>query len=185
MKFRFRLRLRKAGSKRSRPTLGRLQYLHHQDEDEQSHQTPIALQIDETHQQSNNMAHINDGSGDDQSRLWKEIPSPVDEQQIANAQAKVDRMMTLISDAYEKTLVRNLRLEELDVRSTDLFRDAEKMKNMAHKMQDKFFWEDSELIRWNVIFRKRSFILRILFIRGHRFRVCNCTRWSAGLGIYS
>ena len=143
MKFRFRLRLRKAVRQRSRHALGRL---HHQNEDEASCQQPIELQIDEIQQQSNNMAHINDGSGDEQSRLWKQLPSPVDEQQIANAQAKVDRMMTLISDTYEKTLVRNLRLEELDMRSTDLFRDAEKMKNMAHKMQDKFFWEDSEFI---------------------------------------
>ena len=53
--------------------------------------------------------------------------------------------MNIITDTYEKTLVRNLHLEELDMRSTDLFRDAEKMKNMAHKMQDKFFWEDSKV----------------------------------------
>jgi len=73
-----------------------------------------------------------------------QIPSLVDEQQIANAQEKVDRLMTILAETYEKTLVRNLHLEDLDVRSSDLFRDAEKMKNMAHKMQDKFFWEDSK-----------------------------------------
>jgi hypothetical protein len=93
--------------------------------------------------ESNNMALINDGSSGDNRTL---IPSPVDEQQIANAQEKVDRLMNIISETYEKTLTRNLHLEELDMRSSDLFRDAEKMKNMAHKMQDKFFWEDSKSI---------------------------------------
>ncbi|UJR30857.1 hypothetical protein I4U23_018372 [Adineta vaga] len=88
------------------------------------------------------MTLVNEGGGDDRGKLFKQIPTPVDEQQIANAQDKVDRLMNAITDTYEKTLVRNLRLEELDMRSTDLFRDAEKMKNMAHKMQDKFFWED-------------------------------------------
>ena len=86
------------------------------------------------------MALSTEGGGDD--RIV--IPSPVDEQQIAHAQEKVDRLINIISDTYEKTLVRNLRLEDLDMRSSDLFRDAEKMKNMAHKMQDKFFWEDSK-----------------------------------------
>jgi hypothetical protein len=95
--------------------------------------------------ESNNMAFVNDGSGDERNLFSKQIPTPVDEQQIANAQDKVDRLMNIITDTYEKTLVRNLRLEELDMRSTDLFRDAEKMKNMAHKMQDKFFWEDSKV----------------------------------------
>lgn len=95
-------------------------------------------------EQSNNMSQINDGSGDDRQKLWRTIPKPVNEQQIANAQMKVDQLMNLISDTYEKTLIRNLRLEDLDMRSTDLFRDAEKMKNMAHKMHDKFFWEDSK-----------------------------------------
>jgi hypothetical protein len=94
--------------------------------------------------ESNNMTLINDsngvGSGDDRTL----IPSPVDEQQIANAQEKVDRLMNIISETYERTLTRNIHLEELDMRSSDLFRDAEKMKNMAHKMQDKFFWEDSK-----------------------------------------
>lgn len=93
------------------------------------------------------MALPNEGAGDERGPLWTHIPTPVDEQQIANAQTKVDRLMHVISDAYEKTLVRNLRLEELDMRSTDLFRDAEKMKNMTTKMHDKFFWEDSKSAR--------------------------------------
>jgi hypothetical protein len=101
-------------------------------------------QIEIAINESNNMALVNDGSGDERGIFSKQIPTPVDEQQIANAQDKVDRLMNIITDTYEKTLVRNLRLEELDMRSTDLFRDAEKMKNMAHKMQDKFFWEDSK-----------------------------------------
>ncbi|CAF4456298.1 unnamed protein product, partial [Adineta steineri] len=94
----------------------------------------------------------NDGGGgsgdvdDHRGKFSKQIPTPVDEQQIANAQNKVDRLMNVITDTYEKTLIRNLRLEELDMRSTDLFRDAEKMKNMAHKMQDKFFWEDKYIM---------------------------------------
>lgn len=100
--------------------------------------------------ESNNMSLINDGSsGDDRDLFSKNIPTLVDEQQIANAQEKVDKLMNIISDTYEKTLVRNLHLEQLDIRSTDLFRDAEKMKNMAHKMQDKFFWDDSKsIIDW-------------------------------------
>ena len=101
--------------------------------------------------ESNNMTLINDtnggGGGDD--RIL--IPSPVDEQQIANAQEKVDRLMNIISETYERTLTRNVHLEELDMRSSDLFRDAEKMKNMAHKMQDKFFWEDSKSFIFNQI----------------------------------
>ncbi|CAF0939425.1 unnamed protein product [Rotaria sp. Silwood1] len=100
------------------------------------------MPINESNQLSNNMSYANNGSGDDRVKYFKQIPTPVDEQQIANAQDKVDRLMNIITDTYEKTLVRNLRLEELDMRSTDLFRDAEKMKNMAHKMHDKFFWED-------------------------------------------
>ncbi|CAF0851060.1 unnamed protein product [Adineta ricciae] len=96
----------------------------------------------DSHQISNNMSYVNDGGGDDRSKLFQQLPTPVDEQQIASAQNKVNRLMNAITDTYERTLVRNLRLEELDMRSTDLFRDAEKMKNMAHKMQDKFFWED-------------------------------------------
>lgn len=91
---------------------------------------------------SNNMALSTEGGGGGDDRIF--IPSPVDEQQIAHAQEKVDRLINVISDTYEKTLMRNLRLEDLDMRSSDLFRDAEKMKNMAHKMQDKFFWEDSK-----------------------------------------
>ena len=101
----------------------------------------------DSHQLSNNMSYVNDGGGDDRNKLFQQLPTPVNEQQIANAQNKVNRLMNAITDTYEKTLVRNLRLEELDMRSTDLFRDAEKMKNMAHKMQDKFFWEDSKFVR--------------------------------------
>ena len=94
---------------------------------------------------SNNMSPMNDGGGgDERPKLWRTIPPPVNEQQIANAQMKVDHLVHLINETYEKTLLRNLHLENLDMRSSDLFRDAEKMKNMAHKMQDKFFWEDSE-----------------------------------------
>jgi hypothetical protein len=111
---------------------------------------------------SNNMAVANEGGGDERGQFWQQIPTPVDEQQIANAQNKVDRLMHVISDAYEKTLVRNLRLEELDMRSTDLFRDAEKMKNMAHKMQDKFFWEDSESASFHLFDELRIVVNRSL-----------------------
>lgn len=143
MKFCFRLRLRKKTQlkkyKKSKHIVS-LFNQHHTSRQEQQ----IEIPINECNQLSNNMALTNDGSGDDRGKLYKQIPTPVDEQQIANAQNKVDRLMNVITDTYEKTLVRNLRLEELDMRSTDLFRDAEKMKNMAHKMQDKFFWEDSK-----------------------------------------
>lgn len=107
---------------------------------------------------SNNMSsqQLNDGSGDEREKIWRTIPSPVNEQRIANAQMKVDRLMNLVNDTYEKTLMRNLHLEDLDSRSNDLFRDAEKMKNMAHKMHEKFFWQDSkskcESIRKNFSF---------------------------------
>lgn len=91
------------------------------------------------------MAQTNNGSGDDdRAKLRSPIPAPVDEQQIIDAQNKVDRLMTMIAETYETSLVRNVRLEDLDMRSTDLFRDAEKMKNMAHKMHDKFFWQESK-----------------------------------------
>ncbi len=129
MKFCFRLQLRKRNRlKKSRISSRVINLFNHYD-----HMN-----------ESNNMTLINDsngvGSGDDRTL----IPSPVDEQQIANAQEKVDRLMNIISETYERTLTRNIHLEELDMRSSDLFRDAEKMKNMAHKMQDKFFWEDSK-----------------------------------------
>ena len=95
------------------------------------------------------MAQTTDGRGDDdRGKLRPQIPAPVDEQQIIDAQHKVDRLMTMIAETYETTLVRNVRLEDLDMRSTDLFRDAEKMKNMAHKMHDKFFWQDSKSKAW-------------------------------------
>lgn len=133
MKFCFRLQYRKRNqfktSSRSSHTIN----LIHQYEDR-------ILPFND----SNNMALSTEGAGGDDRIL---IPSPVDEQQIAHAQEKVDRLMNIISDTYEKTLVRNLRLEDLDMRSSDLFRDAEKMKNMAHKMQDKFFWEDSKCLK--------------------------------------
>lgn len=120
MKFRLRLRLRKKSRAKMKSRLPAL---------------PL----------SNNMSPGNDGGGgDDRQKLWRTVPPPVNEQQIANAQMKVDHLINLINDTYEQTLVRNLHLENLDMRSSDLFRDAEKMKNMAHKMQDKFFWEDSE-----------------------------------------
>ena len=125
MKFRLRLRLRKTFRKKMKKKISSI-----------SRFQPIPL--------SNNMSQINDGSGDERQKLWRTVPSPVNEQRIANAQMKVDHLMNLINETYEKTLIRNLHLEDLDVRSSDLFRDAEKMKNMAHKMQDKFFWEDSE-----------------------------------------
>jgi hypothetical protein len=131
MKFCFRLQLRKKRQFKKYQTSS-----HIVNNDNHNRHEQIEIPINE----SNNMALVNDGSGDDRG----EIPTLVDEQQIANAQEKVDRLMNIITDTYEKTLVRNLRLEELDMRSTDLFRDAEKMKNMAHKMQDKYFWEDSK-----------------------------------------
>ena len=150
MKFCFRLQLRKK-SQFKKPSYN-VGLFDHYDNHQQ-----IEIPINESNQLSNNMAFANDsGGGDDRGKFSKQIPTPIDEQQIANAQVKVDRLMNIITDTYEKTLVRNLRLEELDMRSTDLFRDAEKMKNMAHKMQDKFFWEDSkfhqERIDTNVIF---------------------------------
>jgi hypothetical protein len=145
MKFCFRLRLRKkAQFKKSKKSKHIVSLFNHYDINNRHEQRQqIEIPINE----SNNMALTNDGSGDDRGKFSKQIPTPIDEQQIANAQMKVDRLMNVITDTYEKTLVRNLRLEELDVRSTDLFRDAEKMKNMAHKMQDKFFWEDSKFCR--------------------------------------
>jgi TolA-binding protein len=91
------------------------------------------------------------------------------EQQLTNAQDKVDRLMSIITDTYENTLVRNLRLEELDMRSTDLFRDAEKMKNMAHKMQDKFFWEDSKWKINNILKNSRWKETRVLLEFKNRY----------------
>lgn len=129
MKFCFRLQLKK---KRQLKRYRKSSHLIHLFD-------PSQRPIDDTYQLSNNMTHAIDSSAGDQGY----IPSLVDEQQIANAQEKVDRLMTVLAETYEKTLVRNLHLEDLDMRSSDLFRDAEKMKNMAHKMQDKFFWEDS------------------------------------------
>jgi len=144
MKFCFRLRLRKkAQFKKYKKPKHIVSLFNYYDNNRHEQQQQIEIPINE----SNNMALMNDGSGDDREKFSKQIPTPIDEQQIANAQMKVDRLMNVITDTYEKTLVRNLRLEELDVRSTDLFRDAEKMKNMAHKMQDKFFWEDSKFCR--------------------------------------
>jgi hypothetical protein len=158
MKFCIRLRLRKTTQfkykKYSRSIRNRWNSTHIDNDNNnddavhdypQSHQQHVELSVDKLNQLSNNMTHVVDNSSGDARRQYlKDIPSPVNEQQIVNAQTKVDRLMNLISDTYEKTLVRNLRLEELDVRSTDLFRDAEKMKNMAQKMHDKFFWEDSK-----------------------------------------
>jgi hypothetical protein len=135
MKFSFRLQLRKRNQlKKFQKSSSHL--FNHYDHIHRNEQIEIPMN------ESNNMALINDRSGGDDRT---QIPSPVDEQQIAHAQEKVDRLMNIISETYEKTLTRNLHLEELDIRSSDLFRDAEKMKNMAHKMQDKFFWEDSKL----------------------------------------
>lgn len=138
MKFCFRLQLRKRNQlkkfvKSSSPSVDLFHSYDH------NHHRNVFVN------ESNNMSLTNEsgggGAGGD-DRLF--IPTPVDEQQIANAQEKVDRLINIISETYEKTLVRNLHLEDLDMRSSDLFRDAEKMKNMAHKMQDKFFWEDSK-----------------------------------------
>ncbi|CAF2499050.1 unnamed protein product [Rotaria sp. Silwood2] len=143
MKFCFRLRLRKKNQfKKYKKHSYVVNLFNHYDNHRQEQQKQIEMPINESNQLSNNMSYVNDGSGDDRGKYFKQIPTPVDEQQISNAQDKVDRLMSIITDTYEKTLVRNLRLEELDMRSTDLFRDAEKMKNMAHKMHDKFFWED-------------------------------------------
>jgi hypothetical protein len=148
MKFCFHLQLRKKNQFKKYKKSSHIVNLFN---DKNSRHEQIEIPINE----SNNMTFINDGSGDDREIFSKEIPTLINEQQIANAQDKVDKLMNIITDTYEKTLVRNLRLEELDMRSTDLFRDAEKMKNMAHKMQDKFFWEDSKLI---IHLRKKSSI---------------------------
>jgi hypothetical protein len=168
MKFCFHLRLRKKSqlkkSKRS-PHIRASLFNRYDDNRPQEMERPI----DETNQLSNNMAYANDGSGDDRGKLFKQIPTPVDEQQITNAQDKVDRLMSIITDTYENTLVRNLRLEELDMRSTDLFRDAEKMKNMAHKMQDKFFWEDSKWKINNILKNSRWKETRVLLEFKNRY----------------
>jgi hypothetical protein len=137
MKFCFHLQLRKKNQFKKYKKSSHIINLFNHYNDKNSRYKQIEIPINE----SNNMSFMNDGSSGDN----KEIPTLVDEQQIANAQDKVDKLMNIITDTYEKTLVRNVHLEELDMRSTDLFRDAEKMKNMAHKMQDKFFWEDSKL----------------------------------------
>ena len=147
MKFCFHLRLRKKNQfKKYKKSSRIVSLLNHNDyyEQELPQQQLREVPINEPNQLSNNMAFANDGIGDEHGKYFKQIPTPVDEQQIANAHDKVDRLMSIITDTYEKALVRNVRLEELDMRSTDLFRDAEKMKNMAHKMHDKFFWENSE-----------------------------------------
>jgi hypothetical protein len=148
MKFCFRLQLRKKTQfKKYKKSSHIINLFNHYHNDNNYKREQIEIPINES---NNNMIVVNDGSsGDDREMFPKEIPTLVDEQQIANAQDKVDRLMNIITDTYEKTLIRNLRLEELDMRSTDLFRDAEKMKNMAHKMQDKFFWEDSKFCRNN------------------------------------
>ncbi|CAF0911122.1 unnamed protein product [Adineta steineri] len=150
MKFCFRLRLRKKNQfKKYKKSKHIVSLFNHYDNNNR-HVQQIEIPINDYNQLSNNMTLMNDGGGsgdvDDRRKFSKQIPTPVDEQQIANAQNKVDRLMNVITDTYEKTLIRNLRLEELDMRSTDLFRDAEKMKNMAHKMQDKFFWEDKYIM---------------------------------------
>lgn len=146
MKFCFRLRLRKKNQfKKYQKSYVFNQFNHYDHHMQQQQQSEMP--INEPSQLSNNMALTIDGSGDDQEKYFKQIPKPVDEQQIANAQEKVDRLINIITDTYEKTLIRNVHLEELDMRSTDLFRDAEKMKNMAHKIHDKFFWEDSMFLR--------------------------------------
>lgn len=157
MKFCFRLQLRKRNQlKKFVKSSPPIHLFHPYDQD---HRRIVPLN------ESNNMSLTNEsggggGGGDD--RIF--VPSPVDEQQIANAQEKVDRLMNMISETYEKTLVRNLHLEDLDMRSSDLFRDAEKMKNMAHKMQDKFFWEDSTFILSNEILFQTIIILEYYLI---------------------
>jgi hypothetical protein len=157
MKFCFRLQLRKKTQfKKYKKSSHIINLFNHYNNDNNYKREQIEIPINES---NNNMIVVNDGSsGDDREMFPKEIPTLVDEQQIANAQDKVDRLMNIITDTYEKTLIRNLRLEELDMRSTDLFRDAEKMKNMAHKMQDKFFWEDSKL---TITLKREVFLLFI------------------------
>ncbi|CAF3152624.1 unnamed protein product [Rotaria socialis] len=150
MKFCFRLRLRKKNQfkkyKKSSYIVNLFNHYDNHRQQQQQQQQQIEMPLNESNQLSNNMTYVNDSvvvvGGGDQGTLHRQIPTPIDEKQIAKAQDKVDRLMSIIADTYERTLVRNIRLEELDMRSTDLFRDAEKMKNMAHKMHDKFFWED-------------------------------------------
>jgi len=181
MKFCFHLQLRKKHQFKKYKKSSHIINLFNHYDDKNSKHKQIEIPINE----SNNMTFINDGSsGDNREIVSKEIPTLIDEQQIANAQDKVDKLMNIITDTYEKTLVRNVRLEELDMRSTDLFHDAEKMKNMAHKMQDKFFWEDSKL---TIHLEKKSFYysLRILYDRNNCINICNCTRWSSCFDIYS
>ncbi|CAF3877189.1 unnamed protein product [Rotaria magnacalcarata] len=151
MKFCFRLRLRKKNPfKKYKKSSYIVNLFNHYDNNRhQQQQQQLEMPLNESNQLSNNMTYVNDivvvgggGGDDDRGTFHRQIPTPIDENQIAKAQDKVDRLMSMIADTYERTLVRNIRLEELDMRSTDLFRDAEKMKNMAHKMHDKFFWED-------------------------------------------
>lgn len=147
MKFCFRVRLRKKNQfKKYKKSSYVVNLFNHDDNHKQKQelQAPMEMPINEPNQLSNNMIRSYDGRGDNREKNYQQIPAPVDEKQIANAQDKVDRLMNMITDTYEKTLFRNIRLEELDMRSTNLFHDAEKMKNMAHKIHDKFFWEDSK-----------------------------------------
>jgi len=184
MKFCFRLQLRKKTQfKKYKKSSHIINLFNHYDNDNNYKHEQIEIPINES---NNNMIVVNDGSsGDDREMFPKEIPTLVDEQQIANAQDKVDRLMNIITDTYEKTLIRNLRLEELDMRSTDLFRDAEKMKNMAHKMQDKFFWEDSKLIMDLKKQKYFYYLFRILYDRSNCIHIRNCTWWFSCSNIYS